>query len=221
MVDGSFEFARVRGQLVWVRSGARLEEIEAALEAREARASTTAAFAAALPVSFDPDDPRPLLLVDVDGVICPYADELADPAAAGLEQATVGYSPVWLSHGIADRLRRLGESFQLVWCTAWEDRAAEFLAPHLGMPVLPVIYFDEPAAEDGHWKWPAIEAFVGERPFAWIDDELGRADLARADRRSALTLLVRIEGSSGLGDAHVEQLEEFALRIRQSSRDRE
>jgi hypothetical protein len=216
MADGSFEFARVRGQLVRVRAGASLHEIEAAFEAREARIAEAAAFAAGLPVSFDPGDPRPLLLIDVDGVVCPYGDELVEPLEAGLEQATVGYSPVWLPHGIRDRLRRLDESFQLVWCTAWQDRAAEFLAPHLGMRALPVIYFDEPAEEDGHWKWPAIEAFVGDRPFAWIDDELGRADLARAERRGILTLLVRVDGTTGLGDRHVGQLEEFADTVRAS-----
>ncbi len=92
MGDDSFRFARVRGQLIWVPAGASQEEIEAALEAREARAAATAAAAAALPVSFIRDDPRPLLLADVDGVVCPYADELADPAGAGLALATVGYT---------------------------------------------------------------------------------------------------------------------------------
>jgi hypothetical protein len=212
--DAPFRFARVRGQLIWVPAGASPEEIEAALEAREARAAATAAVAAALPESFVHDDPRPLLLVDVDGVVCPYAVELADPAAAGLAPATVGYTPVWLSAGIRQHLTRLTELYQLVWCTAWEDRAAEFLAPFLGLPPLPVIRFEEPAEEDGHWKWPAIEAFVGDRPFAWIDDELGRADLARADRRSSPTMLVQIEGAYGLHAAHVEQLEGFAETVR-------
>jgi hypothetical protein len=167
-----------------------------------------------LPASFDPDDPQPLLLVDVDGVVCPYGDALADPAAAGLEQVTVDYMPVWLEQCIAGRLKRLRASFQLVWCTAWEDRAAQSLAPLLRLPPLPVIYFDEPAPGDGHWKWPAIEAFVGDRPFAWIDDEIGREDLARAGRRQIPTLLVRIEGSRGLADSHVEQLEDFAETVR-------
>jgi HAD domain in Swiss Army Knife RNA repair proteins len=212
--DGSFRFARVRGQLIWVPAGASRQEIEAALEEREARASATADVAAALPTSFVHDDPRPLLLADVDGVVCPYGDELADPAAAGLELATVGYMRVWLSRDIRQHLKRLTAPFQLVWCTAWEDRAAEFLAPFLGLPPLPVIHFDEPAEEDGHWKWPGIEEFVGDRPFAWIDDELGRADLARAGRRSSPSMLVRIEGSHGLNERHVEQLEGFAETLR-------
>jgi hypothetical protein len=171
-------------------------------------------MAAALPASFVPDDPRPLLLVDVDGVVCPYGDELADPAAAGLEQVMIEYLPMWFDGQISDRLQRLGQSFQLVWCTAWEDRAARSLSPRLGLPPLPVINFDEPTAGDGHWKWPAIEAFVGDRPFAWIDDEVGLADLARAARRPALTLLVRIDGSRGLVDVHVEELEQFAETVR-------
>ena len=213
MGDDSFRFARVRGQLIWVPAGASQEEIEAALEAREARAAATAAAAAALPVSFIRDDPRPLLLADVDGVVCPYADELADPAGAGLALATVGYTRVWLSRDIRQHLSRLGELFQLVWCTAWEDRAAESLAPFLGLPPMPVIHFDEPAEEDGHWKWPGIDAFVEDRPFAWIDDELGHADLARAARRSSPTMLVQVEGANGLNHLHVQQLEEFARTI--------
>jgi hypothetical protein len=166
--------------------------------------------------SFGRDDRRPLLLIDVDGVVCPYAHELVDPAAAGLERATVGYSQVWLSRDVAEHLLHLGELFQLVWCTAWEDHAAEFLAPFLGLPALPVIHFDEPVMEDCHWKWPAIEAFVGDRAFAWADDEIGRDDLARARRRSTPTLLVRIEGTHGLDDMHVEQLERFAETVRAS-----
>jgi hypothetical protein len=214
--DEAFRLVRVRGQLVRVRAGADQDEIEAALAAREARAEASAAVAAGLPASFLQDDPRPLLLIDVDGVVCPYADELVDPAAAGLEQATVGYSRVWLSRDIAEHLQLLGESFQLVWCTAWEDHAAEFLAPFLGLPVMPVIRFDEPIMEECHWKWPAIEAFAGDRAFAWIDDEIGRDDLARARKSSVPTLLVRVEGTHGLDEAHVEQLERFAETVRAS-----
>jgi hypothetical protein len=186
--------SRVRGQLVWVPADASPDEIEAALEAREARAAATAAVAAALPASFVHDDPRPLLLADVDGVVCPYADELADPAAAGLAQATAGYTPVWLSADIRQHLARLAKLYQLVWCTAWEDRAAQFLAPLLGLPPMPVIRFADPAADDGHWKWPAIETFVGDRAFAWID------------------------GAYRLNAAHVEQLEGFAEKVRASVR---
>jgi hypothetical protein len=163
------------------------------------------------------DDRRPLLLIDVDGVVCPYADELVDPAAAGLERATVGYSQVWLSRDVAEHLHHLGELFQLVWCTAWEDHAAEFLAPLLGLPAMPVIRFDETIMEECHWKWPAIEAFAGDRAFAWIDDEIGRDDLARARKRSVPTLLVRVEGTHGLHDVHVEQLERFAQELRASA----
>jgi hypothetical protein len=214
--EEEFRLVRVRGQLVRVRAGASQEEMEAALAEREARAEATAALAAGLPSSFAPGDPRPLLLVDVDGVVCPYADELVDPAASGLAKVTVGYSEVWLARDIAEHLQALGELFQIVWCTAWEDHAAEFLAPSLGLPALPVIHFDEPVMEECHWKWPAIDAFVGDRPFAWIDDEIGRDDLARARARAVPTLLVRVEGTHGLDDVHVEQLERFAESLRAS-----
>lgn len=208
-----FRFARVRGQLVWARADASPEELEAALTELEARAAASVAAAAALPASFDPSDRRPLLLVDVDGVVCPYAGELAYPEGAGVERAVVGHSQVWLARGVSHHLQLLADCFQLVWCTAWEDDAAEFLAPHLGLPALPVIHFDEPMGEDGHWKWPAIDAFVADRPFAWIDDELGREDFARAERRSNATLLVWIEGTIGLAVAHVEQLVRWSREV--------
>jgi hypothetical protein len=212
--DEGFRLVRVRGQLVRVRAGATQEEIEAALAEREARAATSAAFAAGLPASFAQDDPRALLLLDVDGVVCPYGDELADPQVAGLRQVSVGYRPAWLSSEVGGHLKRLGKAFQLVWCTAWEDDAAEFLAPILRLPALPVMHFDEPVGADCHWKWPAIEAYVGHRPFAWLDDEIRRDDLARAARRPVPTLLVQVEGTHGLQGAHVAQLEAFAEELR-------
>ena len=212
--DAEFRLVRVRGQLVRVRAGASQAEIVAALAEREARAATSAAFAAGLPASFAPDDPRAPLLLDVDGVVCPYGGELADPEGAGLRQVSVGYRPVWLSPEVGGHLKRLGKAFQLVWCTAWEDDAAEFLAPFLGLPALPVMHFEEPVGADCHWKWPAIEAFVGDRPFAWLDDEIRRDDLARAARRPLPTLLVRVEGTHGLQGAHVAQLEAFAEELR-------
>ena len=212
--DEEFRLVRVRGQLVRMRAGASQEEIVAALAEREARGATSAAFAAGLPASFAQDDPRAPLLLDVDGVVCPYGDELADPEGAGLRQVSVGYRPVWLSPEVGGHLKRLGKAFQLVWCTSWEDHAAEFLAPFLGLPALPVMHFDEPVGADCHWKWPAIEAFVGDRPFAWLDDEIRRDDLARAARRPVPTLLVRVEGKHGLQGAHVAQLEAFAEELR-------
>jgi hypothetical protein len=212
--DTAFELVRCRGQLLRVRLGASKDEIEAALREREARAEATAMLAAGLPESFSVADRRPLLLIDVDGVVCPYAHELEDCASLEIEQALVGYSSVWLSRHVARQLKGLGELFQLIWCTAWEEHAAEYLGPYLALPAMPVIHFDEPlAGDDSHWKWPAIEAFVGDRAFAWIDDEIGSGDLARARRREAPTLLVRVEGTRGLQATHVEQLERFARML--------
>jgi hypothetical protein len=55
---------------------------------------------------------------------------------------------------------------------------------------------------------------VRDRPFAWLDDEIRRDDLARAARRPVPTLLVRVEGTRGLRDGHVQELEEFARELR-------
>jgi hypothetical protein len=56
-------------------------------------------------------------------------------------------------------------------------------------------------------------AFVGNRPFARIDDEIGRDDPARARRHPAPTMPVRVEGTHGLRDVHVGGLEAFAEAV--------
>jgi hypothetical protein len=204
------KLVRHRGQLLWLSVGASADEIARASRARVARMAATAGVAASLPKSFDPTDPRPLLLVDVDGVICPIIDDTVAATAAGLRTEMLGDTLVWLSQNVAERLNRLGGSFQLVWCTAWQTRAAELVAPRLGLSALPVITFDEPGSGDCHWKWSAIEAFVRDRAFAWIDDELDERDEARARSRASATLLVRIDPAIGLEDEHVDTLEAFA-----------
>jgi hypothetical protein len=210
MTRESFGFVRVRGQLVWVRTGATADEVAAAFDAREQRIASTAAVEAGLPSSFDPDDPRPLLLIDIDGVVCPLIDTVGAADAAGFRSETLGTSRVWISDAIGARLRDLGSMFQLVWCTAWQVRAAEFIGPRLGLPAMPVIRFGDETPDEGHWKWTAIDAFVGDRPFAWIDDELDETDLRIGRARETPSLLVRIDAAVGLDDAHVASLTAFA-----------
>ena len=73
-----------------------------------------------------------------------------------------------------DRLRRLGEHYDLVWATGWEDRANDHLPSLLGLPEeLPVLRFGGRAVfGSAHWKLDAIDEYAGDRPLAWIDDNI-------------------------------------------------
>jgi len=83
---------------------------------------------------------KPLLLVDVDGVISLFGftpDER--PAGSFL---TVDGILHYLSAAAGEHLRRLSARYELVWCTGWEEKADEHLPHLLGLPAgLPFLRF--------------------------------------------------------------------------------
>ena len=78
----------------------------------------------------------PLLLLDVDGVLNPYA---------------------------APWLAELAARFRIVWATAWQAEANRLLAPLLALPELPVIRFPV-VADQPIDKLPAVIGFAGDEP---------------------------------------------------------
>jgi hypothetical protein len=125
-----------------------------------------------------------------------------------------------IGHDCGPRLRRLFDSFDLVWATGWEEKANEYLPFLLDLPVdeLPFLTFDGRATfGSAHWKIEAIDEYAGERPAAWIDDNLDEECEAWARNRAAPTLLMRAEPATGLTEEHVEELLAWAERVRAGS----
>ena len=154
---------------------------------------------------------RPLLLVDVDGVISLFGFDTADPPA-GRFQMVDGIAH-FLSASAGEHLRRLSGAYELAWCTGWEEKANEYLTLALGLPTeLPLVPFDDcDRPPSAHWKVAAIDAWVGPaRRLAWIDDAHDQRCQVWAEARSAPTLLVSTEPALGLTDDHVERLLEWA-----------
>lgn len=151
---------------------------------------------------------RPLLLLDVDGVISIFGfDTTRRPPGDFIAVDGIIH---FIAAGAAAQLARLATAFELAWCTGWEEKANERLVPLLGLAgPLPTLSFEAVAGGPGrHWKLAAIEAHVGpRRPVAWIDDDHDHATVEawRADRPGP-TLLVRTQPATGITDAHVEQL---------------
>lgn len=149
---------------------------------------------------------KPLLLVDVDGVISlfDFGPEGRPPG----DFANVEGIAHYLSATAGRHLRRLADRFELVWCTGWQERANDHLVPALSLPgILPHLTFTLPPGESvRHWKLDAIEAHAGEqRPLAWIDDDhVGCEDWAR--QRPGPTLLVTTSPGVGITEQHVERL---------------
>ncbi len=166
--------------------------------------------------------PRPLLLVDVDGPLNPYAAaphrrppgyrthrlmtprweaaERARLTAYGLPNKAPKPLRVWLNPDHGPALAAL--PFALVWATTWEDEANGYVAPVLGLPDLPFVAWTSPRppSVDGvFWKTPEIVAWADGRPFAWVDDEIGEADRDWvAAGHPGPALLRRIDPATGL-----------------------
>jgi hypothetical protein len=152
-------------------------------------------------------DARPLLFVDVDGVLSLFGfPHTGDPPG---RVHMVDGLPHCLSPDCGERLTRLAERFELIWATGWEERANEHLPYLLRLPFreLPTLTFDG-RAEFGtaHWKIDAIDEYAGDRPAAWIDDSIDEACEDWARGREAPTLLVKTESHVGITEEHVERL---------------
>jgi hypothetical protein len=153
------------------------------------------------------DERKPLLLLDVDGVLIPYA---AAEQPAGFEQHELMGELVWLApqHGVW--LRPLCDRFELVWATGWEHDANRLIAPILGLPALPVIEF--PRNADGRFtKLATITRFAAGRPLVWIDDELTPAAHDWAAGRWPLARLIDVDPAIGLSEEIVTLITTFRL----------
>jgi hypothetical protein len=154
---------------------------------------------------------KPLLFMDIDGVLSLFGFQ-SDRRPEGVWLNVDGI--VHLISGTAsEHLHRLATSFDLVWCSGWEEKANEHLLTVLVLPTpLPFLTF---SASTGarHWKLPSIDAYAHDRPLAWVDDAHDAACQSWAAARAAPTLLVSTDPPTGLTDAHVDRLERWAARI--------
>lgn len=153
---------------------------------------------------------RPLLFLDIDGVLNPVLP------AEGFTGYDILDFTVLLSATHADWLRELSERYDLVWATTWEHEANRHIAPLLELPVLPVVEFSGYRDQPGDPKLPALELLTGRkwapilrfaagRPFAWVDDVMPDR-LVRRSRWRRDRLLLPVEPGRGLRREHVDRL---------------
>lgn len=156
---------------------------------------------------------KPLLLVDIDGVISVFGFGQGSHPAGGFH--AIDGIPHFISAEAGRHLHSLLSSFEAAWCSGWEEKANEYLPHLLGLPgPLPYLSFDRsPGRANAHWKLAAIEAFAGARPLAWVDDAFNDACHAWAQRRVQPTLLVATDPARGLTDDHVARLRGWALEV--------
>jgi hypothetical protein len=153
---------------------------------------------------------KPLLFVDIDGVISLFGFP-SDRRPAGNWLNVDGVLHL-ISATASENLLRLARTFDLVWCSGWEDKADEHLVHALDLPARPPFLTFSGAPSTAHWKLDSVIAHAGDRPAAWIDDAFDDECRAWAAARGAPTLLVAADPAVGLTAAHVEALEDWARR---------
>ncbi len=181
-----------------------------------------------------PDDGRPLLLLDVDGVINIFNG--SQNPRLYVEHRVMGYR-IKIRRGLSDWLSELVDHFIPVWATMWDDDANTELCPLLGWPSLPYIpcgsslnQLVEPYGDNGlsrivdrndshplHHKTGPITEHVGDRPFIWVDDEITRHDFNWASTRDdvvAPTWLIKTDDRVGLERHHIDKLIKWANLIK-------
>ncbi|MGV9561726.1 hypothetical protein [Streptomyces sp. NPDC003480] len=163
---------------------------------------------------------RPLLFLDVDGPLNPWAAQ-PERRPEGYTTIRVALHPgralrVWLHPGHGPALLALG--YDLCWASTWMDAANRWIGPVIGLPELPYVDFGAglfALRPDGvHWKTEAIVAYARGRPFAWVDDEQTPADEAYvAAHHPGPALLHQVDPRIGLRRDDFAALTEFATSV--------
>jgi hypothetical protein len=150
---------------------------------------------------------RPLLLLDVDGVLSPTGSSIP----RGYERrATPTYSVV-IRPDHREWLRTLSKHFEPVWASTWGEAANRVYGEIHGLETLPVIPLKD-LPRTGTRKLAAVDRYAGDRPLAWVDDELYDDAHGWAQARPARTLLVRTRAAVGLTADDVDRLLTFAAQ---------
>ena len=157
---------------------------------------------------------RPLLLIDVDGVISLFGFDPVQPPD-GTFQFVDGIAH-FLSTEATRHLLELSRWFEPVWCSGWEEKANEYLPGALGLPG-PWPYLELGGLGSGaarHWKLEAIERYAGElRAVAWIDDAHNEHCRSWAAGRPGPTLLIGTDPAVGLTSEQVAELVAWAQAL--------
>ena len=163
-----------------------------------------------------PAGQKPLLMVDIDGVISLFGFAATRPPAGAFE--SIDGIVHFISADAGRHLLDLTDDFEAVWCSGWEEKANEYLPHLLGLPgPYPFLAFvRSPGRTRAHWKLEAIDAFAGGRPLAWVDDAFNAACEQWAQTRPAPTLLVRTDPAEGLTAPAVQTLRRWSERLASS-----
>lgn len=172
-----------------------------------------------------PSGRRPVIFLDVDGVIVTVVDPLNDYSDPRVEWTINEETGVRYNPQIIPWIHELAGLAEIRWLTSWHERARTILAPALGLPEFTVAPFEEHRYPELDWKHSAVLAHLVDEPgvmTAWVDDEPdygGAYDqlIPYAQEAGTPFLAVKPTMSDGLTEAHMLRLRAFLTGSRSAS----
>ncbi|WP_283133168.1 HAD domain-containing protein [Rhizohabitans arisaemae] len=160
---------------------------------------------------------RPLVLLDVDGVLNPTSRTSLRLRRHECVVDGQTYRVLLDRRHGAWLLALAGDTgAELVWATTWEHHANEHISPRLGLPPLPVVDVNRDGVShygEGHKTGPIAE-YAGSRPFVWFDDAVGGGDRTYllSHEQVGDFLIVKIPPRTGLTRDHLTQARTWLTR---------
>ncbi len=157
-------------------------------------------------------DGRPILFVDIDGVLNPFAG----PCPLGFAEVDLlpdDDEPVRICTAHGGWLDHLSESFDLIWATAWTEEERRLLRTVLHHPDFVAAATMPPKPFHPRRKLETIRDLASYRSAAWIDDMITDEARTWASGRQEPTLLLEADPSVGMTRTQVDELIEWAASL--------
>lgn len=122
--------------------------------------------------------------------------------------------PIRYSQILVERIAKMSETIDIIWCTTWMNWANETLASALGLPQFPIVEpfgdGDDVSVGSTWWKYRRVNKALNEgHRVVWTDDDISDT-LLKGVNSDPNGLAIRPHYNRGLTNKHLDEIEEFA-----------